>query len=259
MKKTVLTLLCLTLLLTFAFGDMAAFAATQLKPTQIQVNNNTGASITEIYIYPNYTTKVGDARNKGLYDTTENKKGDQWQTVCPEVPSGIISITEVEARRDCLWNMTVVFKPQGGYAFRCNWEDLDLSDYLGQVVEFTVTDDGHYMMSTVSLADNIAFSVYNDTGFVISEVYFYTLNSTSFGLPRNTKQLRDQDSIDIKFNSVESSSSAQWCLRAMFPIDGWTYYVEFEDVDLTYYNGGTMVMSINRDGELYLYLLEGML
>ena len=244
MKKTVLTLLCLTLLLTFAFGDMAAFAATQLKPTQIQVNNNTGASITEIYIYPNYTTKVGDARNKGWIKKQE---------------SGIISITEVEARRDCLWNMTVVFKPQGGYAFRCNWEDLDLSDYLGQVVEFTVTDDGHYMMSTVSLADNIAFSFYNDTGFVISEVYFYTLNSTSFGLPRNTKQLRDQDSIDIKFNSVESSSSAQWCLRAMFPIDGWTYYVEFEDVDLTYYNGGTMVMSINRDGELYLYLLEGML
>ena len=218
--------------------------ATSPSSTQIQIYNNTGASITEIYLFPNYSAKVGDARNKGWIKKQE---------------SGMISITSVEANRDCLWNMIVVFKPQNRYAFKVTWEDLDLRYYLGQTVEFTVNDDDTYNMSVVGQSDAIEFDFYNDMDYTISEVYFYTANSSTRGKLRNSKAIAEQDSIHIKFNTVESSSSAEWCLYITLKINRSWYYVTFENVDLDYYNGGTMVITQNRDGEVELYRLEDML
>ncbi len=236
-----MALLMLTGALPVAAEKPVATKLATIGANQMQINNNTGASITEVYIYPNYSNKVGDARNKGWIKKQQ---------------SGIISMTAAEARRDCLWNMTVVFKPQGGYAFRVTWEDLEISEYLGQIVEFTVTDNGYYNMRTVNMSGNISFDFYNDTGYAITELYFFTANSNSWGNTRNNKQINDQSSITVNFNSVESSSSASWCLRALFRINWRDYYVEFEDVDLSYYDGGTMIMSTNRDGELYIERMD---
>ena len=248
MRQKRKAVLCLLMALLTLCSSLPALADTipsarlaTPSSTQMQINNNTGASITEVYIYPNYSAKVGDARNKGWIRKQE---------------SGIVSMTAVEARRDCLWNMTVVFKPQNGYAFKVTWEDLDLSYYLGETVEFKVNDDGTYNMSVVSYTGDIELDFYNDLGYTISEVYFYPANSSTFGQTRNNKAIDDQDSIHIKFNATESSSSAVWYLRITLAINGYWYWVEFEDVDLDYYNGGTMVLTINRDGDIEMYRLE---
>lgn len=241
--------LCCLLMAFFLLSSMMIASAdiipnaklATLSATQMQINNNTGASITEVYIYPNYSAKVGDARNKGWIKKQE---------------SGVVSLTAVEANRDCLWNMTVVFKPQNGRAFRVTWEDLDIRYYLGETVEFKVNDDGTYNMSIVNYSSNIEFDFYNDLGYTLSEVYFYPANSSTFGQARNSKAINDQNSIHIKFNATESSSSAVWYLRVTLAISGYWYYVEFEDVDLDYYNGGTMVLTINRDGDIEMYRLE---
>ena len=249
MKRFVFGTVCIALTLVLVLSSFPGLAesrklATQIGSNQIQINNNTGSSITEVYLYPNYSVKVGDKRNKAWIRKQE---------------SGIITITAIEANRDCLWNMTVIFKPQNSYAFKVTWEDLELSNYLGHVVEFTITDNNYIMMSLVDQVGEIEFSFYNDTGYTISELYFYPANSTTWGQTRNTKAINDQGSVNVKFNSVESSSSAQWTMRALFPINGYVYYIEFEDVDLISYNGGTMVLSIDRDGNLYYYRYDGML
>ena len=249
MKQFAIRLLSLAMALTLLLSVIPALAesrklATSPSATQIQIYNNTGASITEIYLYPNYSAKVGDARNKGWIKKQE---------------SGMISITSVEANRDCLWNMIVVFKPQNRYAFKVTWEDLDLRYYLGQTVEFTVNDDDTYNMAIVGQSEAIEFDFYNDMGYTVSEIYFYTANSSTHGQTRNNKAIPDQGSCHIKFNTVESSSNAVWYMRVTLAVNYRWYYVEFEDVDLNYYNGGTLVLTQNRDGYFEIYRLEDML
>ena len=252
MKHTLRTVFCLLMALLLTVTALPAFAAAPKKPNaqklatigtnQMQFNNNTGASITEVYIYPNYSSKVGDARNKGWIKKQQ---------------SGIITITATEARRDCLWNMIIVFKPQSGYSFRVTWEDLDLSYYLGNVVEITVTDNGYYNIHVIDGSySSLEFDFYNDTGYTLTEVYFYAANSSSFGQPRNTKELYDQGSLHIKFNQVEATSTVQWNMRIYFKQGYRTYYVEYEDVDLSYFNNGTLVVTIDRDGYFTYYRYE---
>ena len=242
MKGRFLRLMSLTLTLALLIGCVPAFAVEPTKlatlgNNQIQINNNTGASITEVYLYPNYNSRVGDARNKGWIRNQE---------------SGVISITSTEVNRNCLWNMTVVFKPQGRSAFRVTWEDLDLSYYLGEVIEFTVTDNGYYHLSVIDPIGNISFDFYNDTGYILTEVYFFAANSTTWGQMRNNKEIYDQGKITVNFNSTESNSNADWVLHVILREGRTLYWVEFEDINLRDYNGGTMVLGVNRDGTLYI-------
>ena len=236
MNGRMLKVLSLALMLALLLSCIPAFAAT-VGSNQMQINNNTGASITEVYIYPNYNSRVGDARNKGWIKNQE---------------SGIVTLTSTEARRDCLWNMTVVFKQKNGRSFRVTWEDLDMSYYLGETVEFTVTGDGYYNMSIINDYGTISFNFYNDTGYILTEVYFFAENSTTWGQMRNNKEINDQNQIRINFNSAESNSNTNWTLHVLLREGRQLYYVEFEGINLRDYDGGTMMLSVNRYGELYI-------
>ena len=249
MKRMGMKVFSLAMAIVLVLGALPATAETPkaqklatLGSTDMQFNNNTGASITEVYLYPNYSSSLGAARNKGwIY--AQN--------------SGVISITAAEARRNCLWNMKIMFKPGNGRAFSVTWEDIDLQSYLGRVVEIKVNDNGTYNMSVVNQSSNIGFTFYNDLGYTISEIYFYPANSSTWGQMRNNRALADQGSIYINFNSTESTSSARWCMRIQLQISGSWYYVEFDDVDLNYYNGSTMVLTINYSGNVEMYRYDG--
>ncbi len=243
MNKALRTCLCLTLVMLLGLGALPALAAAPVRlatepgELQFQINNNTGASITEVYIYPNYTTKAGDARNKGWIRSGQN---------------AIVSVTSAEARRDCLWNFCLVFKPQNKRAFSVTWQDMELEYLLGEIVEVYVDDYGDYQLQYTEMGSGLEFDIYNDTGYIFTEVYVYHSNSSAWGKTRNTREINDQGKVHISLNATETGSNAEWNLHIEVRLGRSYYNITFEGVPLEDYNNGTMYVHVNSQGYWYL-------
>ena len=70
---------------------------------------------------------------------------------------------------------------------------------------------------------------------------------------RNSRRVYDGNQTTVKLTSTELYSSFTWNIRIGFDVGKRTWsYVEWEDVDLRDYLGGTMMVSRYSDGGYYI-------
>ncbi|MBQ4451376.1 MAG: hypothetical protein II912_03270 [Clostridia bacterium] len=248
MKRFFRTFLSLALVLVLLTGMCPAVQASSYNNVgqyEIYIANITTASITEIYLFPSYSSSLGQPRNKEWIYTGSG---------------ATFSVTRLEAQRDCLWNLQLNFK-QGWHAYYYRWEDLDLSALLGEMLVVEVLENGDYNLRYLDddeYGDDPAnyanyFNVLNDTGYPITEIYIYKNGSSRWGSVRNSRRVYDGNQTTVKLTSTELYSSFTWNIRIGFDVGKRTWsYVEWEDVDLRDYLGGTMMVSRYSDGGYYI-------
>ncbi len=241
-----LMLICVLLVSSFpaAEAEGAVRLATGIGPNEFILANTAGCSISEVYIYPNYSSSLGQPRNTGwIYNNSEGK----------------VSITSREAQWDCLWNIRLAVKINRRNYF-LTLEDQDLSDYLGYRVVFTVDEYGDYSFvypdedSAMPDGSVLSFTLYNDSGRDITEVYIYKEGSSRFGQARNSggKWIYDGKSMRITMTRTEVTTSRDYIIRISFD-GGYWYDVHYEfRMDTMDYLGGTMRVCRDGNGNYFI-------
>ena len=221
-----------------AGAEGAVKLANGIGSNEFIIANTSGASITEVYIYPSYTNSLGKARNNGwIYNNSEGK----------------VAVTSREAQWDCLWNIRMSIKINRTY-YWITFEDQDLSDFLGYRVSFTVDGNGYYSFEypneyTNDMPDGsvLTFTLYNDSGRDITEVYIYSDGASRWGKARNSKWIYDGKSTRISLTRTEVTTSRDYKIRIGFDYGWYVSYAEF-NMDTRDYLGGTMRVSRTSSG-----------
>ncbi len=253
MKRFVRTLLSLMLAVALLMGALPAQAegavklATGIAENEFIIANTSGVSIQEVYIYPNYTSSMGQPRTNGwIYNNTEGK----------------VSLTTREIQWDCLWNIRLTVRINYRNYF-ITFEDQDITAYLGYRVVFTVDENGYYSFEYPDANDDVmpdgsvlSFTLYNDSGKDITEVYIYREGSSRWGQARNSsgKWIYDGRSLRINMSYTEVTTSRDYMIRIGFDYGRYVSYWEFP-IDTLDYLGGTMRVSRNSSGS---YQIEPM-
>lgn len=250
-RKIFYLILVLVLALSFQMTQAANSNVT------FTITNYTGRAITEVYLYPTYSSSWGKARNLSGWIRSNS--------------SGPITVTTAEVNRNCSWSLRVGFNASY-YVTYVEWEDVDLASYIGGNLEIYETGSGW----EISLADDsdfygggsgynggstynggssytaMEFKLFNNSGRAITEVYLYPAGSSSWGKCRNVSRIADGSSTTIRLTSTELRNSRGWCLRIGFDYPRYVSYCEWSDVDLNDYLGGTMEVGCYFDGYWYI-------
>lgn len=211
--------LALTLIMMLLCTLVPAFAESYY----FTINNYTGQSISELYLYPSSNKRFGDPRNtKGYIKDHE---------------SGKIYFTSQELKVPGEWSLRIGLKNAKYSTSYYTWEGLDLNEFIGEELNLTFTADGHLNLKSATVTgpvnpQDLTVKISNYTGDSITEVYIFPSNNTKWGFSRTKNWIYNYESATFMMDKDEVAVSTEWTIKLCFKSGRSAYSVTWDEWDI---------------------------
>lgn len=213
------SVLALTLIMMF----LCALVPASAESYYFTINNYTGQSISELYLYPSSNKRFGDPRNtKGYVKDHESCK---------------IYFTSQELKMPGEWSLRIGLKNARYSTTYYTWEGLNLNDYIEEELNLTFTADGHLNLKSTTPVDqvtpkNLNVKITNYTGDSITEVYVFPSNNAKWGYSRTKNWIYNYESATFIMDRDEVSVSTEWTIKLCFKSGRSSYSVTWDEWDI---------------------------
>lgn len=188
------------------------------------INNYTGQSISELYLYPTANNRFGDPRNtKGYIRDHE---------------SGKIYFTSQEMKMPGKWSLRIGLKNAKYSTTYYIWDEMNLNDLIGEELNLTFTADGHLNLKSANESgpvstQDLTVKISNYTGDSITEVYIYPSNNSKWGYSRTKDWIYNYGSATFTMTAAEVSVSTEWTIKLCFKSGRSAYSVTWDEWDIS--------------------------